>query len=264
MERIKLKKLKSEYRFEKPVLYFMEADNSRFINLNQLIGSSMTLRFTGQIHCTHCDRKTKKSFGQGYCFPCFQRLARCDMCVFKPETCHYHAGTCREPRWGEEHCLNTHTVYLANSSGLKVGVTRGSQPMTRWIDQGAIQGIPLVTLNSRLDAGRVELALKEHIADKTNWRAMLKGEVARIDLVEARQNTLGLIPTNLDSQVSSQDMAEISYPVEIYPKTIKSLNLDKTPVIQGILQGIKGQYLIFDCGVINIRKFTGYLIYAEY
>jgi hypothetical protein len=43
-----------------------------------------------------------------------------------------------------------------------------------------------------------------------------------------------------------------------YPTKVVSLNFDKTPVISGVLEGIKGQYLLLDVGVLNIRKFSSY------
>lgn len=101
------------------------------VPLNALLGRRITLQYLGQIHCVHCGRRTNKSFSQGYCYPCFQKLAACDSCIVSPEKCHYAAGTCREPAWGEQHCLQPHVVYLANSSGLKVGITRGTQVPTR-------------------------------------------------------------------------------------------------------------------------------------
>ena len=58
--------------------------------------------------------------------------------------------------------------------------------------------------------------------------------------------------------MSSKFVPKLVYPVEQYPEKVKSHNLDKTPVIRGKLQGIKGQYLILDTGVINIRKYSGY------
>ncbi|MEQ8514948.1 MAG: DUF2797 domain-containing protein, partial [Chromatocurvus sp.] len=111
--------------------------------LNDWIGRTLRLSFLGDIHCIYCDRKTRKSFSQGYCYPCFKRLARCDSCIVKPETCHFFAGTCREPEWGEANCMIDHVVYLANTSGIKVGITRGSQVPTRWMDQGATQALPV-------------------------------------------------------------------------------------------------------------------------
>jgi hypothetical protein len=41
---------------------------------------------------------------------------------------------------------------------------------------------------------------------------------------------------------------------------VVSHNFDKQPLVEGVLQGVKGQYLILDSGVINLRKFTGYEI----
>ncbi|MGL4475007.1 MAG: DUF2797 domain-containing protein, partial [Shewanella sp.] len=114
------------------------------LHLNPVIGKTLTLNFSGQIFCCHCGKKTKKSYAQGHCYPCMQKLASCDMCIMKPETCHYDQGTCREPEWGQKNCYTPHYVYLANTSGLKVGITRHTQIPTRWLDQGATQGLPIL------------------------------------------------------------------------------------------------------------------------
>lgn len=250
-----------------PVAYSIAVGDTR-IPLNDLIGRPLRLDFDGVIRCIHCDRKTNKSFNQGFCFPCFRKLAACDSCIMSPEKCHYHLGTCREPEWGETHCMVEHVVYLANSSGLKVGITRGSQVPTRWIDQGAVDAIPMVRVATRYIAGLVEVACKAHVADRTNWRAMLKGDVPELDLARERQRMLGLIADDLEAlrQTHGQDSIRevdeqglgLSYPVKVWPEKIKTHNLDKTPEVEGVLEGIKGQYLILDTGVINIRKFTGY------
>ena len=145
------------------------------IDLNPLLGQEISLVYSGKIFCIECARKTNKSFNQGYCFPCLRRLAACDTCIVRPELCHYHEGTCREPQWGEAHCMQPHVVYLANSSGLKVGITRKTQVPTRWIDQGAIQALPIVEVDTRLQSGLIETALKSTVNDKTDWRRMLKG-----------------------------------------------------------------------------------------
>jgi hypothetical protein len=228
------------------------------IPLNPRIGTELRLKYLGEIHCIACGRKTSKSFSQGYCFPCMRSLARCDMCIVRPEKCHYDQGTCREPAWGEEHCMIPHAVYLANSSGLKVGITRAHQQQTRWMDQGAVAAIPLATVKRRLDAGLVEVALKSFVADKTNWRTMLKGEIAEIDLVAERARLAAHLPQAISWQLSTADPVNFEFPVEAYPQKIKSFNLDKNPEAGGLLQGIKGQYLIFADGVINMRKYTGY------
>jgi hypothetical protein len=244
------------------------------VPLNAIIGKQLSLHYNGNINCGHCGRKTKKSYSQGYCYPCMQKLAQCDMCIMKPEICHHHLGTCREPEWGEKHCMVPHYVYLANSSGLKVGITRHTQIPTRWIDQGAVQALPIFKVSSRILSGLVETALTEFIADKTNWRLMLKGIPPELNLVEKAKELKPKIAEKLanitlqygEDAVESIDekAVDIHFPVNQYLEKINSFNFDKTPIVAGVLLGIKGQYLIFDNGVINIRKFTSYHISAEF
>ena len=239
------------------------------IPLNQYLGQTLHLQYGGVINCIHCGRKTAKSFNQGYCYPCFRRLAQCDSCIVSPEKCHYAAGTCREPEWGETHCMIDHIVYLANTSGLKVGITRGSQVPTRWMDQGATQAQPIFRVDTRLHSGLVEAVFKNHIADKTNWQAMLKGDEPPRDLEQARTRLLAECAGEIDelqhqfglqaiTVLEGHQETRISYPVLEYPSRVKSFNLDKVPEVGGTLLGIKGQYLIFDSGVINMRKYGGY------
>jgi hypothetical protein len=237
------------------------------IPLNKYLGMQLQLEYQGAINCIHCDRKTNKSFSQGYCYPCFKRLAQCDLCIMSPERCHFAAGTCREPEWGETHCMIDHTVYLANTSGLKVGITRDVP--TRWMDQGATQAQPIFRVTSRLLSGLVETVFKNHIADKTNWQAMLKGSAEPRDLERERKALMAACAADIDALqqqhglqainvLEGEDVVNIDYPVLEYPTKVKSLNLDKTPSVGGTLMGIKGQYLIFDSGVINMRKYGGY------
>ena len=259
---------KMKTQLENPVRYTMLLGEHE-IPLNDYLGSHVQLDFGGAINCIHCDRKTNKSFSQGYCYPCFKRLAQCDTCIVSPEKCHYAAGTCREPEWGEENCMLDHVVYLANTSGLKVGITRGSQVPTRWMDQGATQAKPIFRVNSRLHSGLVEVLFKNHVADKTNWQAMLKGSAEPRDLEQARKQLMAECVDELEALVQERGIqavteltdepeVHINYPVLEYPLKVKSFNLDKTPTIGGTLMGIKGQYLIFDTGVINMRKYGGY------
>lgn len=245
------------YHSDRPISYDMLLGDN-VVRLNDLLGEKIQLEYLASIKCQHCGRKTSKSFNQGYCFPCFRSLARCDVCIVKPELCHFHKNTCREPEWGQAHCMIRHTVYLANSSGLKVGVTRSHQQLTRWMDQGAVEALPLVTVESRLLAGKIEVYLKKTIADKTNWRQMLKGEVPDIDLHEEAARVKKLLPKELAFELSHDELTKIQYPVLEYPTKISSFNFDKTPKVAGKLMGLKGQYLILDTGVINIRKFAGY------
>ena len=253
-----------------PVNYYLPLDDERVL-LNDYLGQRISLNYAGEIHCCHCGRKTKKSFNQGFCFPCLKKLARCDSCIVSPEKCHYEQGTCREPEWGETFCLTDHVVYLANSSGIKVGITRATQLPTRWIDQGAVQALPIMRVATRLQSGLVEDALRQHVADKTNWRKMLKGEIEAVELASTRDDLFERCQSELTAlnerfgvqalqPVTDAECVDIEYPVLEYPTKVTSQNFDKTPLVEGTLMGIKGQYLILDTGVINMRKFTAYNI----
>ncbi|MFT5484322.1 MAG: hypothetical protein ACI9GW_002985 [Halieaceae bacterium] len=261
---------KMRTKLTSPVAYNLILGDSS-IAVNDYIGRHLVLKYEGEIRCTHCDRKTKKSFSQGYCYPCFTRLAQCDSCIMSPEKCHYDQGTCREPEWGEANCMVDHVVYIANSSGLKVGITRGTQTPTRWIDQGAIQALPVLRVATRYQSGLAEVVFKAHAADRTNWRAMLKGDVEELDMLVERERLLDLCAEEIRSLqdsyglqaiqlASDAEVINIDFPVRTHPDKVKSFNLDKDPVAEGVLEGIKGQYLIFDTGVINIRKYGGYYL----
>jgi len=232
--------------------------------INALVGKPIEITFNQQIRCSACGSMTKKSYSQGYCWPCAHgpnSLARCDLCIMRPETCHHHKGTCREPEWGESYCFSPHIVYIANTSEAKVGITRKTNIPDRWIDQGAISALPILEVETRLDSGRIEKALKSFVSDKTNWRKMLMNEVAPVGLFANKDMLLGEIPSlinELRAKPLSDDVINIDYPVIKYPTKVVSLSFDKTPVISGVLNGVKGQYLLLDCGVLNIRKFSSY------
>jgi hypothetical protein len=248
---------------EAPVRYELKQDQGS-LNLNQCLDKLIKIEFLGPIICVGCSKKTKKSFNQGYCYSCFIKLAACDLCIMQPEKCHFAQGTCREPEWGESHCNVPHIVYLAYSSGLKVGITRKSQVPTRFMDQGATKALPILEVKSRYHSGLIEDSLKKFIPDRTQWQKMLKGEEEEINLVAAKNELLpkisDLIKT-LDAVILPDDrLLNFQYPVLQYPKKVTSFNLDKEPLAQGKLMGIKGQYLILDTGVINLRKYTGYQI----
>ncbi|MGR8948108.1 MAG: DUF2797 domain-containing protein [Gammaproteobacteria bacterium] len=244
------------------------------LSLNPLIGQKLKLHYLDEIFCQNCGRKTKKSFSQGFCYPCMNKLAACDMCILKPEKCHYDQGTCREPEWADRHCMVNHIVYLANTSALKVGITRASQVPTRWMDQGATEALPIYRVLTRHISGIVEIEIAKWVADKTNWRAMLKGDGEALPLKE-KANELSREIAQALQQIRSErgedsvepldeNIVKISYPVSEYPRKVSSFNFDKNPEVEGTLMGIKGQYLIFDTGVINIRKFTGYNVRVEH
>lgn len=269
-----IRKLKGALVSEGPIQYQLPIGDS-LLPLNPLLGKTVHLSFTGLIQCIACGRKTKKSFQQGYCFPCTQTLAQCDLCIVRPEKCHHHLGTCREPDWAKTHCMIPHIVYMANTSGLKVGITRENQIPTRWIDQGAIQALALARVPMRYHAGLIEVALKDHMADKTDWRKMLKGDVTSLNLIEKREEIQSVIKTlkedpshptlafiNLEL-LREEQQQELTYPILESPAKITSLNPEKTPNITGQLMGIKGQYLIFDIGVLNVRNIGGYEMKLE-
>lgn len=251
-----------------PAQYALPLNEVR-VPMNQYIGQRIRLQHTGTIRCTHCNRVTKKSFNQGYCFPCFKALAQCDSCIVSPEKCHLHLGTCREPDWAESHCQTDHIVYLANSSGVKVGITRASQMPTRWLDQGATQALPIVRVATRRLSGLFEVLCKTFVADKTDWRALLRSDAQAVDLMAVREQLLrnvgeGIAALQNEFGINAiqtlPDAAEqcFVYPINRYAEKVSTHNFDKTPVVEGELLGIKGQYLMLDTGAFNVRKFTAY------
>ncbi len=249
-------------KLEGLVQYQLPIGNEK-VELNDYIGAALSLHYEGQINCIRCGRRTNKSFAQGYCYPCFSTAPETEECVLRPELCRAHEGIARDMDYATSHCLIPHVVYLSVTSGLKVGVTRETQVPVRWIDQGAGRVLELARTPNRYTAGLIELALKAHVADKTNWRRMLSGpEPGEIDLVKEKARLVEYLSPELQCFVSkTRDVLSISYPVESYPEKVRSLNFDKEPLVSGILQGIKGQYLMFDGSrVINIRKFGGYLL----
>jgi len=267
-----LDKMRTDLVDGKANYYFVQSENETFLNPH--IGKNIRLTFLNEINCTSCGKQTKKSYGGGYCYPCTLKLAECDMCILKPEQCHFHLGTCREPEWGKEHCMIDHIVYLANSSGLKVGITRHTQIPTRFIDQGAVEALPIIRVKTRYHSGLVEKLLSSELKDKTDWRKMLKGEKVDLSLEEMRDEVFENFASDLDSLenkyaglslefLERESIIDINYPVLKYPEKVTSMSFDKTSVIEGKLEGIKGQYLIFDKGVINIRTHTGYKVKLE-
>ncbi|MEM5530368.1 DUF2797 domain-containing protein [Gammaproteobacteria bacterium AS21] len=252
------------------IQYYLELDDQPLL-MNELLGKEIYIQHLGAIHCSHCGRATKKSFSQGYCYPCSKKLAQCDLCMMSPDRCHFHLGTCRDEEFAKSVCFNEHFVYLANSSGIKVGITRAPQIPTRWMDQGAVEALPIFRVATRRQSGLIEKVFSEHISDKTNWRKMLKGETTDINLYELRDELMAKCKTEIDEIVSEYGLQDIqaldtvdsvalSYPVLEYPVKVSSHNLDKTARVSGVLKGIKGQYLILDTGVINLRKYTSYNI----
>lgn len=257
--------LKMRTELNNPVSYFFRIGDQE-VYLNDLINQEIQLKYFHRINCIKCGKQTDKSFAQGFCYPCFISAPETEECVLRPELCRAHEGEARDMEYAKENCLIEQYVYLANTSGLKVGVTRSTQIPTRWIDQGAIAAIKLASTPNRYSAGLIEVALKKEIADKTNWRKLLNENNMEIDLVAEKNKYKELIPEHLKKHfVNDNSITIISYPIEQYPDKVKSLNFDKQAEISGILKGIKGQYLLLsNSEVINIRKFAGYYISISY
>jgi len=254
--------LKMRTEFGAPVQYWLRLGQNQ-VPLNGFIGRRISLQYEYQINCIECGRKTPKSFGQGFCYPCFMNSPENSDCIIHPEKCRGHLNEGRNIEWELEHHVQPHTVYLALSNDIKVGVTRDTQIPTRWIDQGASRAIVFARTLNRWQAGMIEVALKQHISDKTNWQRMLKNEISARSLYEVKEEMFRLLPEEWQSFVLPEqgDMLELQYPVLRFPQKIKSLNFDKSPLIEGELQGIKGQYLLFDGDrVLNIRSQSGYLV----
>lgn len=252
---------KMQTEFSNPIQYYLVFENS-FLSLNQLLGKPMEINFVGY-QCLNCGKK-KKIFRQGFCYDCFMSSAAAGDWIMKPELSTAHLDIeDRDLEYEKRVQLQPHIVYLALSSEVKVGVTRGTQVPTRWIDQGAVQAIPIVEVPNRYLAGITEVALKDHYSDKTNWQKMLKNEVPQVDLLKEKASLKDLIPLEVQEfyHPEKENLLELHYPVLNYPTKVNSLNLDKSPNFSGKLTGVKGQYLIFEDGtVFNVRTFEGYVV----
>ena len=237
--------------------------NDEVLDMNNLLGKSIVMEYHNQINCIACGKITSKSFARGFCYNCFQTAPEAEACVLHPEVCRAHLGEARDPVFAEKHCLIPHYVYLAVASDIKVGITRNTQIPARWIDQGASKALIIAEVPNRHIAGVLEVHLKDYFADKTNWRSMLKNEVAvNIDIAAEKRRAVSLLPAELKKYAKADDEVwELNYPVHFFPSKPKSLSFDKETKVSGILNGIKGQYLLFDEDrVLNIRKHNGYLV----
>lgn len=258
-----IRKMKTE--LAEPVRYSLPIGED-LIEMNEITGQKISLKFTGQINCISCGKITKTSFSQGFCYSCLQTAPEASESVLRPELSKAHFGLARDMDWAEKHDLIDHFVYLAVSNDVKVGVTRSHQIPTRWIDQGASFAIKIAKTPNRHIAGIMEVFLKKHFTDKTNWRAMLKNEIMEsINLQAEKDKIAGLLPTELRKYIDDDNrVTSLNYPVKQFPVKIKSVGFDKTPEIEGTLYGIKGQYLILDDDrVLNVRKHAGYFLQVK-
>lgn len=236
------------------------------VELTPYIGHTFTLRATGVLSCVSCDRRVKKLFGQGFCYPCLQNAPEAAECIIRPELCQAHLGGGRDPEWERNHHCTEHVVYLSHTGGIKVGVTRSTQVPVRWIDQGAVGALVLARVPYRQLAGLIEVDLKRLFADKTNWRAMLK--LVPPDhgaLRQARERAFANLREDLQQYVlPHEEPLAIGYPVLAYPPKVTSVSLEKSPVLSGRLLGAKGQYLLFEDGrVFNVRNHSGFHVTVD-
>tara|TARA_Y200000002_G_scaffold160419_1_gene132580 strand:+ start:5429 stop:6247 length:819 start_codon:yes stop_codon:yes gene_type:complete len=232
------------------------------------VGKKINIAWEGKIACVSCGRQIKKSFQNGHCYVCFTQKASCDLCILKPELCHYHLGTCREPDWGLSHCFQDHIVYLANTTGLKVGITRLTNMPRRWIDQGAIQACPLLVCSNRRVSGLIEVHLAKNMSDKTKWQQLIKSSTESIDMALYHEQWTGYLKQTIDSiSIDPSDIHWVdfkehrfTYPIDAYSNKAKSLKLIPNEPLSEVIRGIKGQYLIFDYGALNLRNLQGYFL----
>ncbi|MAO18408.1 DUF2797 domain-containing protein [Muricauda ruestringensis] len=257
-----LKKMQTE--FGSPIQYFLVFEND-FINMNQALNRELQIDFI-KYQCLNCG-EDKPIYRQGFCKSCFYETPRAGDWIMKPELSTAHLDKeDRDLEYEKKMQLQPHIVYLANSSSIKVGVTRKSQVPTRWIDQGAHKAIEIVEVPNRYLAGITEVALKDFVSDKTSWRKMLQNDIEDVDLVEWRNKLKASIPEEaIEYFLNDKEETHLEFPVLQYPNKVNSLNLEKTPSYKGVLKGIKGQYLIFeDNTVFNVRGSEGYFVGIDF
>lgn len=243
-----------------PIQYYMVFEKD-FLNLNQILGKELQIDFV-KYQCLNCGQD-RPIYRQGFCKTCFYETPSAGDWIMRPELSTAHLDKeDRDLAYEKKVQLQPHIVYLANSSNIKVGVTRKSQVPTRWIDQGAHEAIEIVEVPNRYLAGITEVALKDHVGDKTNWRKMLTNDVDDKNLMEWRSKLEQYIPAEAKSYfIDNNNETHLEFPVLKYPEKVKSLNLSKTASYKGVLKGIKGQYLIFeDNTVFNVRGNEGYYV----
>ena len=255
-----LSKLSSKW--SEPIQYTMEL-NEHVVSLNEMIGKKLEIKFSGRINCVVCGNQTKKSFNHGFCYNCFQMAPQADESVFNPELSKAQFGVSRDMEWSEKNDLIDHILYLSLTNDLKVGVTRHHQIPTRWIDQGADAAIAVAKTPNRHIAGVMEKYLKQFYKDKTDWRKMLKNEKeGEYNLVEEKKSLMDKLPMELKRYILPEnEVRNFVYPVTGFPTKVTSVNLLKTPELEGELKGIKGQYLYLDQNrVFNVRNHSGYYV----
>ena len=242
-----------------PIQYSLPIGKEKLM-LNKYIGELIKIDFNDEIRCINCDNKIKKTYMQGYCYPCFITLPQTEDCIFKPHLCRAHLGKARDMDWAKKNCLAPTYVYLSLTSNLKVGVTRHNHIPSRWIDQGAHFAIKFAKTPNRYLAGLIELEISKYISDRTQWRKMILGQYEKLDLLQKKDDLQCHLTDKLKKYLlKDEKLIELKYPVIQNLDKIKSFNIEKFKSLDKKLIGIKGQYLMFDDNhVLNVRKYTGY------
>lgn len=264
-----LRKMNSELHNEVhySLSLFENLNPSCSIDLNALIGKTLSFSYSGIINCVVTGKRIKKAYGEGMSYDAFKSSPLAVESIIRPELSKIHEGIAlRDYEWEMKYHMQPHIVYLSKTAGVKVGVTKLSQIPYRWIDQGAVEALVIAETPYRQAAGLIEIALKNYISDKTNWRKMLQNnltdeslEVLRDELIEH------LNEENKQYVTKEKSIFKIKFPVTKYPEKVKSVTLDKVPHFEEKLIGIKGQYLLFENNkVFNVRRHSGYLIKLSY
>ena len=249
---------KMTHKADTPVQYFLSLGDESY-PLTPKVGQLVTVRYTGKITCIECGRKIKKTYSDGYCFPCARDLPENDICAVRPEKCQHDKGNKADREFYEKYCNIDHFVYLSQTSGVKVGITRHYNVPSRWVDQGAVKALIIAKVPRRILSGQIEVVLAKKISDRTNWRKMLLGQIDDVDFPAMREKMIQCIPEDLRQYaLREEEVQSFIYPVQSVPAKISSHNLDKEDKFTERLTGIKGQYLIFENRVINLRKYAGY------
>jgi hypothetical protein len=256
------------------VVYSLENKQGEILHLNELIGKNIEIKHSGKNVCHHCDTEVSELKRQGYCVTCYYKLAECDKCIMSPELCHYDQGTCRDPKWGEANCLKPHAVYLSYTSSYKVGITRHANMPTRWLDQGATKAAVLFNVSKRHVSGLVEVAFKDFISDRTNFRNMLldTDSVSDEDFIAKAKDVLEKVNPSIERLRDELGADEIipapeitpqsfNYPLDgsVLPEKVgRGVSFKDAPLtISGVLRGIKGQYCYIGDKWVNIRSQAG-------
>ncbi|MCH2214919.1 MAG: DUF2797 domain-containing protein [Flavobacteriales bacterium] len=256
---------KMDVNLDKVVRYSLNLNKEIGPGINECLGKKFKMEWTGQINCIATGKSIKKTFGQGFSYDAFMNSPLTSPCIIRPELCEAHLGKGRDVEWEEKYHNKPHYVYLAQTSEIKVGVTRTTNVPSRWIDQGAWRAVVIAEVPYRQLAGLIEVELKQYLSDRTDWRKMLTNQISSDDLSEVRDEMISFFPDSFRQYaVADSEIRELIYPVMNYPDKVRSINLENEKTVEGILTGIRGQYLYFDeTRVINLRKYSGYQVGFE-